>query len=516
MLPSKVELKAFISIFFITLVAMSSLLLANGLYSDDFTRVISGEPLWNANGRPLSTFISVALQFGKPLTNISPLPQLFAFTLYSLSAIYLGRLFKVNDLLLLTLSGVIFVINPLNLQNLVFIFDSFPMAVSVFTSTLAAYLISFFIGNNIKIKEKIFIFFSSFFLLICSLCLYQSSISIYLVIFTFYALVRLLDGQLARSFCIISASIIVLLFASIAYIPIKNFYIDGEYTLYHSKTIPLSDFPQKIFDNLLFFWENVKSLLGQNTLSYFIYSLSFLAIVAVIYNIFILLKKASIEKHQITIILILIIFYLVFLIAAPPGLMLILENPIFAPRTMIGFSGLIAIFCLFVSNQVLSKKGTIKTYLQYCLIGLFCLVSLIFSNVSLTLGNAVNAQNVQEEMIITIMMSDLGEIIPKLPITQQPPTLVLVNSINYNYANLQAYQKYPIINSIIWRYLSSNQYQFYTKLKTLGFDFTPANAQDTIAKENQQFNPKTKPLLVRGLYNIYFEDNNWLVVAFKK
>ncbi len=47
-----------------------------------------------------------------------------AFAIYSLSAIYLGKLFKVHNLLFLTLSGIVFVLNPFNLENFAFMFDS--------------------------------------------------------------------------------------------------------------------------------------------------------------------------------------------------------------------------------------------------------------------------------------------------------------------------------------------------------------------------------------------------------
>ena len=41
---------------------MSSLVLANILYSDDLTRVVTGETKWNDVGRPLSSLISVVIQ----------------------------------------------------------------------------------------------------------------------------------------------------------------------------------------------------------------------------------------------------------------------------------------------------------------------------------------------------------------------------------------------------------------------------------------------------------------------
>ncbi|WP_186375863.1 glucosyltransferase domain-containing protein [Hyella patelloides] len=493
---------------------MSSLLLANILYSDDLTRVTTGETFWNDNGRPLSSLISLVLQLGKPLTDISPLPQVLAFAIYSLSAVYLGKLFKVHDLLLLTLSGVIFVINPFNLQNFAFVFDSFTMAVAILTSTLAALSISVSVNDQFNRKEKIINFSLSLLLLVCSLCLYQASTSVYLVTCFFDALVKLLRRQNKKSFNVFITSIIILLFSFIAYSPIKNFYITNEYNLHHSQLISFSDFPQKVIKNVLSSWDNIQQSLGNGTLINLFYILFVTTILTIIINTVISQKnKNSNSKSLLQYLLFLTfpVFYILLLIIGVSGVMLVLENPIFAPRTMMGFSTLVAICCLFLSNKVLQRT---QKYLKYCLISFLFILSLAFSNVSFTLGNVLYSQNVQDEIIVTILISDLGEIVPKLPISQQHPTLAIVNALNYTYGNIQAYKKYPILNRITWYYLNSNQIQFYTKLETLGFKFaSPDYQKDIFTGVDNQFIPKTEAVLIRPLYRIYFENNNLLVVV---
>ncbi len=126
-LLNKVEKKAFLYVFLISILSLLSLIQANVLYIDDMVRVFSGYYLWNNDGRPLSSFASAFLQIGKPLTDISPLPQILSLVLYSLSSIYLGKIFRVNNLVLLSLGGIVFVLNPFNLQNFSYVFDSFTM-----------------------------------------------------------------------------------------------------------------------------------------------------------------------------------------------------------------------------------------------------------------------------------------------------------------------------------------------------------------------------------------------------
>lgn len=515
-LLSKVEKKAFINIFFIALFAMSSLLIANVLYSDDPTRVTTGETFWNDNGRPLATLISLVLQLGKPLTDISPLPQVLAFAIYALSAVYLGKLFKVDDLLLLTLCGVVFVLSPFNLQNFAFVFDSYTMAVAVFTSTLAALGISISISDRLKRKEQIISFSFSFLLLLCSVCLYQAATSVYLVTCFFYALVKLLNGQKQQSFHNFIASLIILLFSFVAYIPLKNFFIgNDEYNLYHSQLISVSDFPQKTINNLQASWRNIQQALGNGTLNSLFYILLIVTILTIVASAISLQKKSTINSDSKSLFqylfdVIFIAFYILVLVMAVSGVMLILENPIFLPRTMMGFSALVAICCLFLSHKFSQKN---QRLFKYGLISFLIILSIAFANVSFTFGNVLYTQNVQEEIIATILVSDLGEIIPKLPIPQQHLAVAVVNTLDYTYGNTKAYEKYPILKSITWYYLQ-HQIQFYTKLETLGFKFNAADYRSiTVTGANNEFIPQTEAILIRPLYKIYFENDKILVIV---
>ena len=513
-LLSKIEKKAFINIFLITLFAMSSLILANILYSDDLTRVVTGETKWNDVGRPLSSLISVVIQLGKPLTDISPLPRVLAFAIYSLSALYLGKLFKVKDLLLLTLCGIIFALNPFNLQNFAFMFDSFPMAVAILISTLAALAISLGVSERFKRKEKIICFSLSLLLLLCSLCLYQAGTSVYLVTCFFYALVKLLNRQIKTSFHTLITSVTILVLSFIAYLPIKNFYIDDEYGLHHSKIISFSEFPQEIVKNLKSSWNIIYKLLGNGTLVNLLYVLFIVTIVTIIVSAIISPKKTIINSHSKSLLQSLlffssIVFYILLLITAPLGAMLILDNPSFEPRVMVGFSTLVAICCLFLSHEFSQKKS--QFFLKYGLISFLCLLSLAFSNVSLTFGNVLYSQNVQDKIVATLLVSDLGEIAPQ--ISQHHPKVAIINSLDYTYGNIQAYKKYPILHRITWYYLKG-KVQFYSKLETLGFKLgRPDYKKQVFTEGNNQFMPKTEAVLIRPLYKIYFEEDKKLLVV---
>lgn len=513
---SKIEKKAFVYIFVATLFTMSSLLIANILYSDDLTRVTTGETFWNDNGRPLSTLVSIILQLGQPLTDISPLPQLLAFAIYALSAVFLGKLFQVHNLLLLTLCGIVFVLNPFNLQNFAFVFDSFPMALAILASVLAALSISFATETSSSKQEKIIIFVLGSLFILCSLCLYQAATSVYLVSCFFYGLIQLLDREIKRSLIIFCTTILALFVALIAYVPIKNYYIINSYNVLHSQVVSFSEAPQKAVSNLVSFWRTIQILLGSNNI--IINLIVIILIATVILALIKIINSSRIafyqKKSQLQPLLFVtcLLLYGLLLVVSPLGMMLILENPIFAPRTMMGFSALVTICCLFLSNEIIYYKS--QKVFKYCLTAFFSLIILAFANVSFTLGNVLYTQNIQDEIIVTVLISDLGEIVPQLPISLQHPTLAVVNSLEYTYGNTKAYSKYPLLKDITWFYLRTNSIHFYTKLETLGFRFTrPHYEKHVFTSPDKQFVPTNKPVVTRPLYNIYFENNDLLVVV---
>ena len=248
---TKVQKKAFICIFLISVLFCFSLIQANVLYIDDIRRVLSGDPGWENDGRPLASLASIAIQLGKPLTDISPLPQILSLALYSLSSVYLGKAFGVNNLVFLSLSGIAFVLNPFNLESFAYVFDSFTMGLAVLSSTAAFFITSISIEQNLSRLQKIFVFFLSLLFLLSALCLYQPATSIYIAAFTFYSLLKLIrDASIKESVSQFILYLTILLFSLIAYPPIKNAYVKGQYQLKHSEISSVFTLPKTFIINL--------------------------------------------------------------------------------------------------------------------------------------------------------------------------------------------------------------------------------------------------------------------------
>lgn len=514
-LLTEIEKKAFIYIFIISAISLFSLIQANVLYIDDIGRVLSGNTLWAKDGRPLSSLATQLIQLGKPLTDISPLTQILSVALYSLSAIYLGKVFRVNNLVFLSLGGIAFVLNPFNLQNFSYIFDSFTMGLAVFSSTIAFFMTSLFLEKKLSNPDKFFLFSLILLLLIASLCLYQAATSIYIAAFTFYSLLKLVrDEKLRESVKFFIFSIIILLFSLLGYTPIKNFYVKSNYGLERSQIPPMEDLPEIFIKNLLYSLKRLHESLGGGTLSFLIFALSITVILSFIllaFKNFFQNKSSNLMKLFLTICLTL--FYIFSLTVSFYGLSLIFIDPVWQPRTFMGFSAVIGISCFYLGHLFYPAR-----FLRYFLIFFLCLLCVAFANLSLTFGNTLHYQNTQEEIIATVLLSDLEEEISKLYHSPAQPKIVMAGQLKPSALTSQAFRKYPILKIITQPYFKQSWTHGYGKLKSLEFQFDldfKLIKKITPTKE-KKFVSSSPPILSRRIYDIYFEDGDTFVILFKE
>ncbi len=515
---NKKEQKAFLFIFFISLLCLSSLLQSNQLYLDDFVRVMKGTGGWEVNGRPIASFVSVLLQLGEPLTDISPLPQIICVALYALGIIYLARIFKIDNSLLLILSGIIFVINPYNLSLYSFIFDSFPMGLGVFCSIVS--FCSAKIGIE-KIKHRKYsalAFVSSIFLLIISLCLYQPISSFYLASFIFYLLIKLCrDINLKESLNCFLIYLNILVLSFLAYIPIKNHYIEGRYTLTHSKIPSLNQIPETITKNIIQSWNQIIWGLQNSIILFLIIGLLVLVAVNIIFQIIRNnFKQKKYFPYLITS-LSLGIFYYFILVCSFIFPSLILSQPVWTARIFTGFTAIVGIGCLFLAHFWSASKFSL---LKYILISYLCLIVLSFTNLSLTYGNVIHHQNVYEQRIGTLIIADIEQASNKLSLPLDKPKISFANTeqirvIRRNILNLKALEKYPVLSLIAYQYFTANNFGI-NKLKTFGINFEKHSNKNFISEKRGYYIPSNKPIVIRQLYDIHLENDDTFVIIFKE
>lgn len=189
------------------------------------------------------------------------------------------------------------------------------------------------------------------------------------------------------------------------------------------------------------------------------------------------------------------------------GLNLFLMNFSFSSRNMMGVSAVIGISCFYLSHIFVSKllKGFLILFL--------CLLCLSFANVSLTAGNAMHHQNTYEEIIATMLLSDLEEQISKLPNPPKSPKIAIIGQrLKTSPLTYKAFEKYPIIRGLAVSYTKENSRHSYSRLKSLGFNFDFY----IIPEQEKKFVLDSQTILNRRIYDIYIKNNDKFIIRFKR
>lgn len=144
-------LKPFIIITMIYLISYYPIIRANFYYGDDLQRALFGLKGWSNFSRFTSDILSGFIHTNNYLTDISPLSQIIATFLLSLSGVVIIHLFKKNKKV--TFTNIISVLpiglTPYFLSCITYKYDSPYMALSIFAS-----IFPFLVYKNNK-KSKI-------------------------------------------------------------------------------------------------------------------------------------------------------------------------------------------------------------------------------------------------------------------------------------------------------------------------------------------------------------------------
>ena len=157
---SKDGKKAVILLACIYLLGMFAILRADFSYGDDLGRVLLGNRGWIQESRYVSELLSILMNAGLRLTDLSPLPQILACIILAVSGVLLLDLFhpdepiRIRKVLLLVPFGL----NPYFLECLSYKFDSPFMACSILFSILPFFFQksrrSYFLASVIFLLRK--------------------------------------------------------------------------------------------------------------------------------------------------------------------------------------------------------------------------------------------------------------------------------------------------------------------------------------------------------------------------
>lgn len=517
----KQEITPFLWILGISLFGLISWFQANTLYVDDYLRIIDGSLGWNHDGRPLATLVITLLQLGKPFTDISPLPQVLAIAIFSLGIIYVNRIFKINHLILLILVGVITILSPYNISLYSYTIDSLTMVLAIFLSILSVYVIVRTQENYSwqKIDSKLLFssgYTSSILLLIAALCLYQTGLVFYFVGVFFYLLLQLCnDNNYRQSIYNFSVLNSVWILAMVLYsIFIKNLYKNEELLLQRSKLPEFSQIPKTILSNI-----SISLNLTQSDLGKYEWVFHLLVILVVLITIYNCLWQKNRDKI-ISLALGIIYCFIIFTSVIFPSYILA-DVPVINSRLYIGFSAIVGFACFFIAKFILDLNLKYRQnwakYGQYLLIFYYALIALFFINISLTSGNMTYERNLYEERIGISILRDVEDLSNQYSLPLDKIKISFINTkevfrLKPNLLNVNALKKYPRHND--YRHLSPDDFGI-VKFQTFGWDIQPINKGRFFRNNKDYYEPLKPPILKRQLYDIYLEEEDIFVIAFK-
>ena len=409
--------KPFLILTIIFLIGIYPIIRANYNYIDDIGRVAHGYKGWENFSRYISCFLSNFIHADSYLTDISPLPQIIAIILLSISGlIILHALSKKKTYTPLELISIIPLgLSPYFLECLSYKYDSPYMALSVLAS-----LIPIIFYNKKETKYLITIIIST--LIVCMT--YQASTGIFPMIVIIISFNNWLEKKntkdiLKKLLTSISGYLIgLIIFKTMIMHPVDT---------YVSNSIPeLTKLFPTIFNNLT---------------TYFNYIITDFKIEWLILIGFLLLgyiyTSINNSKQNILPSIIFSITTIILMLLLSFGMYTVLETPGFHPRAMYGFG----VFITLIGSSIMLRK---KEYIQKLVYLLLCWFFFVFS---LTYGNSLYIQKEYTTYRTNLVLNDLKNI--KAMMDDTTTNIQITGTIGLAPVIKNMPQDYKILNRLI-------------------------------------------------------------------
>ena len=409
-------LKPVLLLFGVYLLGILTIIRANFLYMDDVSRSVEGGRMFYPFSRYVIEFASIFVHGDTNLTDISPLPQMLAILILSISSVLLVYILcnkKITTVGLL--ASIPLGLSPYFLECLSFKFDAPYMALSILASIVPFIFIA---------RKKAFIFCSVVSLLIMCMT-YQAASGIYPMIAVILCFKdwngRKKPDKEILSFLSIAA--FTFCFAMSFY---KFFLMKPVYDGYAVNTMhPLSNMIPGILLNIKNYAKTINSDFG-------IIWKTGIAIICILF-----VTKSictSLRKKTLSFLASVLVISVSFILSY--GLYSMLS---FFPdflRTLYGFGVFLAILCIYVVSDY-KKVATISVLaLNYCF--------LIFA---LSYGNAMADQARYAEFRIGILLHDLSNLYPDQD--GEEIKFQIKNSIDYAPSIKNISKHYPVIERLV-------------------------------------------------------------------
>ncbi|MEL6401558.1 MAG: hypothetical protein AAFR26_21150 [Cyanobacteria bacterium J06626_4] len=211
---------------------------------------------------------------------------------------------------------------------------------------------------------------------------------------------------------------------------------------------------------------------------------------------------------------ILVMLYGFILASSIGGLNLLLLNPVWEPRVLMGFSAL-----LCGSGLTLWKQIKQNEEFKIFTIVSTTILAILFINISLTYGNVVSAQTFYNQTTASRLLIDLKTATTNELMSSEESKIFILGEMDDASPLVKvARRKYPFMKEMLPSYFR-HWFHSYQLLKSQGMEHKPTYLYRDSLNERQvanEFTEKTEAILSAEDYNIYLFDENIFIVKFEQ
>lgn len=342
------------------------------LYFDDFGRSLKGTYEWSGDGRPLAEYLYRKLSLDSEYSALSrPLGLLLCIPLIAYSSIFLCRIFSNSHRWSASLAALFFFGQPYFVENLSYSYDSPLMCLAICLSLYSAYAIS---SNSSKYSFLLAVVFT-----LSSLSIYQPANTafwipvLFLVFSPSSSLLVEFSGCKIEDFAsqfhaytlrrlnILSSLFLcqLIVFLSYKIFILPNLILES-YTKNYSAIAPFASLPQSILSNSFAYLNIIYNDWASTPFGSLYISLLLFSIVGkacLTYANFSSLEITPKQLLRIVVCLCLGLLAVCLIFVFSYGVGVVLQRPVFPPRTFIGIGA-------FISSAVLCATSDISFQLS--------------------------------------------------------------------------------------------------------------------------------------------------------
>ena len=389
-------LKPFLILCLIYLLGFSAIILAGVHYADDAARTTYGYDGWSFFSRYLSTALSHGLHADSYLTNIAPLPQIIAVGCLAASSLALICVVSGKELFLKPwtkwmpsiIAATLLGFCPYFFECMSYQYDAPYMALSMLFAIVP------FLFRHGERKR----YLAAVAIGILGACMtYQVSIGIFLVLLIFLAMKDWADGKDGKEilkFVLWSAgsALLALLVFQKCLMTTEDVYVSNEMpaiSVFMAEFLKhLGQYCGLIGEDAKVLWLILAGLMGVG---------------------FVILFVLGSKRNKILASLIAAVGLFCMAMAAYTPYSMLTE-PLYAARAMYAIGAVIAILGIYTASRAANfKRGWQKLVAVPAMVLAWCFFVFAF-----TYGNALKEQDTYRNMQITMVTSDLNELLPKI------------------------------------------------------------------------------------------------------